>query len=76
MKLFLRALSLLVLSLVALFANDAKAAATTVSGAINFDQTWTTAGSLKSNLLNHFNLNNLLDAGINSIDLKTLLLQD
>ena len=44
MKLFLRALSLLVVSVLSLFAADAKAA-TTVSGAINFDQTWTTAGS-------------------------------
>ena len=31
---------------------------------------------LKSSLLNHFNLNNLLVAGINSIGLKTLLLLD
>ena len=44
MKLFLRALSLFVVSVLSLFAADAKAA-TTVSGAINFDQTWTAAGS-------------------------------
>jgi hypothetical protein len=45
MKLFLRTLTLFVVSLLSLFASDAKAAATTVSGAINFDQSWTTAGS-------------------------------
>ena len=44
MKLFLRALSLFVVSVLSIFAADATAA-TTVSGAINFDQTWTAAGS-------------------------------